>query len=38
METIGWINPAMRQFVEVLDQFPETYTRGSDYYQQNSTP
>ena len=34
IETIGWINPAMRQFVEILDRFPQIYARGSGYYEQ----
>ena len=34
IETIGWINPAMRRFVEMLDRFPETYAKGAGYYEQ----
>ena len=31
METIGWINPEMKRFVEMLDRFPETYATGAGY-------
>ena len=34
IETIDWINPEMRQFVEMLDRFPETYARGAEFYEQ----
>jgi hypothetical protein len=34
IETIGWINPAMRRFVEMLDRFPETYAKGAGHYEQ----
>ena len=34
LETIGWISPIMRQFVEMLDRFPETYDRGAEFYEQ----
>ena len=34
IETIGWINSAMRRFVEMLDRFPETYAKGAAYYEQ----
>ena len=34
VETIGWIDHEMRQFVEMLDRFPETYARGAEFYEQ----
>jgi hypothetical protein len=34
METIGWINPEMRRFVEILDRFPETHAKGAAAYEQ----
>ena len=34
IETIGWINPEMRRFVEMLDRFPETYATGAEFYEQ----
>ncbi len=37
IETIGWISPAMRRFVEMLDRFPEVYGQGRDFHEQRLT-
>ena len=37
IETIGWISPAMRRFVEMLDRFPDVYAQGRDFYEQRLT-
>ena len=34
IETIGWINPEMRRFVQMLDRFPETHAKGAGAYEQ----
>ena len=37
LETIGWVNQDMRNFVQVLDRFPEIYTRGAEDYERDLT-
>jgi hypothetical protein len=37
LETIGWVNQDMRNFVQVLDRFPEIYARGAEDYERDLT-
>ena len=37
LETIGWVNQDMRNFVQVLDRFPEIYARGAEGYERDLT-
>ncbi len=34
LETIGWINPNLRRFVETIDRFPDVFREGPQAYEQ----
>ena len=37
LETVGWVSPAMRRFLEAIDRFPQVHSAGASGYRRRLT-